>query len=168
MPGLYISSSLAEDSSFKMSPCPTPVDASAALISSAIASEPSAPAPLHADKTYSYRHADYPKVAEKQEALEKEAKEKAEAEAKKAAEQEEKEKTKAEAEAKKAEEKRLAEEKAKAEKIKVILVQEQFNQKPAERIAANIDAHVVQANPLPEDLPNALRALTQQLLESWR
>lgn len=59
-------------------------------------------------------------------------------------------------------------ERAKAEKIKVILVQEQFNQKPAERIAANIDARVVQANPLPEDLPAAIRSLTQQLLESWR
>lgn len=59
-------------------------------------------------------------------------------------------------------------EKAKAENIKVILVQEQFNQKPAERIAENIGARVVKADPLPEDLPKAIRELSQQLLESWQ
>lgn len=59
-------------------------------------------------------------------------------------------------------------EKAKAEQIKVILVQEQFNQKPAERIAENIGARVVKADPLPENLPLAIRQLSQQLLESWQ
>lgn len=59
-------------------------------------------------------------------------------------------------------------EKARAENIKVILVQEQFNRKPAERIAANIDARVVGADPLPQDLPAAIRELSQQLLESWQ
>ncbi len=59
-------------------------------------------------------------------------------------------------------------EKAKAEQIKVILVQEQFNQKPAERIAENIGARVVKADPLPENLPIAIRQLSQQLLESWQ
>lgn len=59
-------------------------------------------------------------------------------------------------------------EKAKAENIKVILVQEQFNQKPAERIAESIGARVVKADPLPEDLPKAIRELSQQLLESWQ
>ncbi len=59
-------------------------------------------------------------------------------------------------------------EKAKAEQIKVILVQEQFNQKPAERIAENIGASVVKADPLPENLPLAIRQLSQQLLESWQ
>ncbi|WP_086479359.1 metal ABC transporter solute-binding protein, Zn/Mn family [Oceanospirillum sanctuarii] len=59
-------------------------------------------------------------------------------------------------------------EKAKAEQIKVILVQEQFNQKPAERIADNIGARVVKADPLPENLPLAIRQLSQQLLESWQ
>lgn len=59
-------------------------------------------------------------------------------------------------------------EKAKAENIKVILVQEQFNQKPAERIAENIGARVVKADPLPENLPLAIRQLSQQLLESWQ
>ncbi len=57
---------------------------------------------------------------------------------------------------------------AKAENIKVILVQEQFNQKPAERIAENIGARVVKADPLPENLPEAIRKLSEQLLESWR
>ncbi len=57
---------------------------------------------------------------------------------------------------------------AKNEKIKVILVQNQFNKKPAERIASHIDARVVSADPLPYDLPKALEELTQQLLESWR
>ncbi|OOV86959.1 hypothetical protein BTA35_0211565 [Oceanospirillum linum] len=56
---------------------------------------------------------------------------------------------------------------AKAENIKVILVQEQFNQKPAERIAENIGARVVKADPLPENLPKAIRMLSEQLLESW-
>ncbi|WP_417594214.1 metal ABC transporter solute-binding protein, Zn/Mn family [Oceanospirillum sp.] len=56
---------------------------------------------------------------------------------------------------------------AKAENIRVILVQEQFNQKPAERIAENIGARVVKADPLPENLPKAIRKLSEQLLESW-
>lgn len=59
-------------------------------------------------------------------------------------------------------------ERAKAENIKVILVQSQFNQRPAERIASHIGATVVHADPLPYDLPAALTKLTGQLLESWR
>ncbi|OPX55642.1 hypothetical protein BTE48_08090 [Oceanospirillum multiglobuliferum] len=59
-------------------------------------------------------------------------------------------------------------EQAKAEKIKVILVQSQFNQRPAERIASHIGAEVIHADPLPYDLPAALTQLTGQLLESWR
>lgn len=59
-------------------------------------------------------------------------------------------------------------EKAEAEKIKIILVQEQFNRKPAERIAENIGARVVNADPLPKDLPAAIRELSQQLRESWQ
>lgn len=59
-------------------------------------------------------------------------------------------------------------ERAKEENIKVILVQEQFNRKPAERIAESIGARVVEADPLPENLPQAIRELSQNLLESWR
>ncbi|MBB1489107.1 metal ABC transporter solute-binding protein, Zn/Mn family [Oceanospirillum sediminis] len=58
--------------------------------------------------------------------------------------------------------------KAEHENIKVILVQNQFNQKPAERIASHVNAKVVAADPLPYNLPEALEQLTQQLLESWQ
>ncbi len=58
--------------------------------------------------------------------------------------------------------------KAEEEQIKVILVQSQFNRKPAERIASHIDAKVVNVDPVPYDLPAELEKLTQQLLESWR
>ena len=58
--------------------------------------------------------------------------------------------------------------KAEEEQIKVILVQSQFNRKPAERIASHIGARVVDVDPVPYDLPAELEKLTQQLLESWR
>lgn len=58
--------------------------------------------------------------------------------------------------------------KAEHENIKVILVQNQFNKKPAERIASHVNAKVVAADPLPYNLPEALEQLTQQLLESWQ